>query len=113
MKIYATIKAAHGALCLNTGFDPLTGPPTKAKLRKYGYQVDAAEYARIQRERHPVCAHPGCPTEALGRNAGRYDQRDRCAAHQVISYGCDNGHRWTATEEAPRDTCPKCGEYYV
>jgi hypothetical protein len=129
-KIYPTIRAARNALALDTGFDPFLsggawGRPTKAKLAAAGYVVDPAACKREQLERARRIAEGLC--EVCGRTALRRllcgahgvgncprcpdESTRRCAAHEVYSHQCDNGHRWSGGRDD--FTCPKCGEYSV
>ena len=115
MKAYRTMKAARSALALDTGFDPFLcggGRCTKAKLAELGYTVDAAKAAEL--ERTPHCGTCQDPVEAQWTGLG-YEYPSHCREHHKWGYGCDNGHRWTATDAedgAADHKCPICGEYW-
>jgi len=101
VEIYHTCTAAHAALCLDAGYDPLlhTRPRqrvTRAVLAAYGYIVDPQEARRREK------ARAGVQPEI------------------IAEYECDHGHRWTSTAaqraaqpEGHYDRCPVCGEYWV
>lgn len=123
--VYRTVKSAMNDVCLDYGFDPfvtghVAGRPTKAKLAEMGYHVDAAEYARRQRDKDPrctVCGRTLAPHERERYTGlGKRVRITECPDHEKWSFGCDNGHRWQATkaeDDAADHKCPVCGEYWV
>lgn len=120
MKVYATVREARNALCLDTGFDPFTaghvrGRCTKAKLEELGYMVDAKVAAERAKEHRCATCQDLVEKEYPG-NMGPGEYPSHCRRCLKWRYECDNGHVWYRTEEedkAAGHTCPVCGEYWV
>jgi hypothetical protein len=117
-RYYSTVREAHAAACIDVGFDPFSrqggwGRRTKQNLAAHGYVVDRAKSEAIQRR--PSCAVCQAPVEREFDGLA-WHAPTHCHAHRKFSYGCDRGHRWTATEAEDRAAghrCPQCGEYWT
>ena len=117
MRLFSNIKEAHAALCVDTGFDPFAIPErrrvSKKALREMGYEVNPGEISRLEKEhRCVVCG------EKIGREFDglKYYYPERCYRHRRWQFQCENGHRWTATDNEDRANghcCPICGEPWV
>jgi hypothetical protein len=133
-KVYRTMADARMALALDTGFDPFVsggwGRCTKEKLAAAGYVVDPKEWDRRKEEEEErvskgLCVVCGEKTEYLTfcveHGVGNCPQCGPvsvgfCPVHMPMTFECENGHRWAATQEVAQASgfrCHVCGEHSV